>query len=158
MTGNSVQKRAGYLSIGGVGVFLSAAYLGMAADLPFGEVAQPGAAVFPIISGVLLLTGSLAALWEGWKMVPGERVDFPAGEDRKRLLGLISLLLAYFVCVPWLGQLVASTLFCWALMRLLSNHLSWWRSAAYSAIIGCSLYTVFVSLLKVPMPRGALFL
>jgi putative tricarboxylic transport membrane protein len=157
MTGNSVQKRTGYLAIGGFGIFLSAAYLGMAADLPFGEVAQPGAAVFPIISGVLLLIGSLAALWEGWKMAPGERADIPAGKDRKRLLALIGLLLAYFVCLPWLGQLVVSTLFCWALMRLLSNQLSWLRSAVYSAIIGFTLYAVFVHLLKVPMPRGALF-
>jgi hypothetical protein len=152
----TLQKRKGYLVLGGIGAFLSAGYLGLAFDLPFGQIEQPGAAVFPVICGVLLLVGSLATVWEGWRMAPSEQVRMPAGADLKRLLSLVGLLLAYFLVLPWLGQLASSILFCFALMRVLSS-LSVPRMAIYSVMIGGILYAVFVHLLKVPMPHGALF-
>jgi putative tricarboxylic transport membrane protein len=158
MTGtSSLQKRKGYLIIGGVGLFFAAGYLGMSFQLPFGQREQPGAAVFPLIAGVLLLLGSLATMWEGWKMEQVDQVDFPAGADLKRLLSLIGLLLGYFVALPWLGQLICSMLFCALLMRVLSDRLAWPRIVLYSAGITGALYAVFIYLLKVPMPRGALF-
>lgn len=157
MTGtSSLQKRKGYLVIGGIGLFFAAGYLGMSFQLPFGQLEQPGAAVFPLIAGVLLLLGSLATMWEGWKMEQAEQVDFPAGADLKRLLSLIGLLLGYFLALPWLGQLVCSMLFCVLLMRVLSS-LAWSRIVLYSTVMTGALYAVFIYLLKVPMPRGALF-
>lgn len=156
MTGASFQKRKGYLAIGGIGAFLAAGYLGMSLQLPFGQLEQPGAAVFPLIAGALLLLGSLATLWEGWKMEKAEQVDVPAGADLARLLGLIGLLLGYFVLLPWLGQLISSMLFCAVLMRMLSA-LAWPRIVLYSAMITGMLYAVFIYLLKVPLPHGVLF-
>jgi putative tricarboxylic transport membrane protein len=157
MTGtSSLQKRKGYLVIGGIGLFFAAGYLGLSFQLPFGQLEQPGAAVFPLIAGVLLLLGSLATMWEGWKMEKAEQVDFPAGADLKRLLSLIGLLLGYFLALPWLGQLIGSMLFCVLLMRVLSG-LAWPRIVLYSAVMTGALYAVFIYLLKVPMPRGALF-
>ncbi|HEX7128169.1 MAG TPA: tripartite tricarboxylate transporter TctB family protein [Thermodesulfobacteriota bacterium] len=136
-------------------MLLAAAYLGMALQMPFGRLSQPGAAVFPLIVGGLLVVGSLATIWEGWKTGPAERVEFPAGADRARLLGVVGLLLGYFVALPWLGQLLSSTLFCILLMRLLSS-LAWPRVALYSILITGTLYAVFIHLLGVPMPRGVL--
>lgn len=156
MTGAAVQKRKGYLVIGGIGVVFAAAYLGMSLQLPLGQMQEPGAAVFPLIAGVLLLLGAVATLWEGWKMQGAEQVEFPAGADLKRLLCLVGLLLAYFIALPWLGQLIGSMLFCVLLMRVLSN-LAWPRIVVYSAVMTAALYGVFIHLLKVPMPRGVLF-
>ena len=59
----------------------------------------------------------------------------------------------YFLTLPWLGQIISSTLFCLLLMRILSN-LSWFRIAVNSLVMSLALYVVFVSILKVPMPRG----
>src|SRR5690606_38425977 len=139
MTRASLQKRRGYIAIGGIGTFLAAGYLGMAIQLPFGQLDQPGAAVFPIIAGALFMFGSLAALWEGWKTAPAEQIDIPAGADLARLLSLIGLLLCYLVLLPWVGQLISSFLFCALLMRLLCD-LAWPRMAVYSVIITSALY------------------
>jgi len=61
----------------------------------------------------------------------------------------------YILALPWLWQLICSILFCALMMRLLS-HLSWQRIVVYSLVLSIVLYVVFVSLLKVPMPRGML--
>ena len=127
----------------------------MAFRLPFGELARPGASVFPIMVGVLLALASLSTVWEGWRTNIGEHVEFPAGQDRLRLLVLIGSLLVYILALPWLGQILASTLFLILLMRVLSE-VSWPRITAYSLVISGTLYAVFVRLLNVPMPRGFL--
>jgi putative tricarboxylic transport membrane protein len=150
-----VQKRKAYLAVGGIGLLLAAGYLGMAIQLPFGQLDQPGAGVFPIVIGALLMLASLATVGEGWRMERTEQVELPGGEDRKRLLSLIALLFGYFLALPWLGQIISSTLFCVLLVRLLSE-LTWWRVVAYSLLMSIAVYAVFVYLLKVPMPRGIL--
>jgi putative tricarboxylic transport membrane protein len=148
-----LQKRRGYLVVGASGLVLSAGYLGMAVQLPFGELARPGASVFPIIVGVVLALASLSTVWEGWRTEIDEHVEFPAGRDRLRLLVLIGSLLVYILALPWIGQILASTLFLILLMRVLSG-VGWPRVIAYSLIIAGTLYGVFVRLLNVPMPRG----
>jgi putative tricarboxylic transport membrane protein len=147
------QKRKAYLLLGGGGMIFTACYLGMSFRLPFGEIDEPGAAIFPVAVGFLLMLGSVATLWEGWKMDSAEHVDLPAGTGRRRLLRLIGLLLGYFCALPWLGQIISSSLFCMLLMRVLSD-ISWPRVIAYSLATSIGLYAVFVYLLKVPMPRG----
>ena len=155
MEATSLQKRAGYLVIGAIGLFLAAGYLGMAVQLPFGELERPGAGIFPVAVGVMLALVSLATVWEGWRTGGGARVEFPAGGDRKRLLALVALLFFYFLALPWLGQILASSIFVMLLMRVLS-HIGWPRIVGYSLAISIALYLVFVHLLQVPMPRGLL--
>ena len=157
MTGITTQKRKGYLAIGGAGVALSAAYLGLTLRLPFGTLAKPGAGLFPLVAGATLLVASLLALREGWSMPRDLEVEFPAGEDRRRLLLLAAGLIAYVVLLPWLGQLVCSALLCMGLIRMLSNSLSWPRVVIAGLLMSVVLYGVFVVALKVPMPRGELF-
>ncbi len=149
----SCQKRKAYLAIGGMGLFGGAGYLGLSAQLPFGKLDQPGAGVFPVIVAFLLMIASLATMWEGWQLGLEEQVDLPAGPDRRRLAYLIGLVCGYFLTLPWLGQIISSTLFCLLLMRILSN-LHWPRLVANSLAISMTLYVGFVLILKVPMPRG----
>jgi putative tricarboxylic transport membrane protein len=155
MKTNSIQKHNAYLAAGGIGLIIAIGYLGMSFRLPFGQIDQPGAAVFPVIVGVILIAASLAAMWEGWRMDKAEQVEVPAGAGRKRLLSLLGLLFAYFLALPWLGQIITSTLFCIFLMRVLSDT-SWLRIVAYSLMISIGLHIVFVHFLHVPMPRGVL--
>jgi putative tricarboxylic transport membrane protein len=149
------QKRKAYLMLGSGGLLFTVCYIALAVRLPFGEIAQPGAAIFPLAVGILLMLGSAATLWEGWNLDAAEQVGLPAGAGRKRLLSMIGLLAAYYFGLPWLGQMVSSTLFCVLLMRVLSP-ISWPRIIAYSLALSSALYLVFVHLLKVPMPRGVL--
>jgi len=155
MNVSRIQKRKGYLAVGAGGLVLSAAYLGASARLPVGELARPGAAVFPLLVGFLLVIGSLSTLWEGLRTSTAEQVELPAGRDRLRLLVLLAALFVYIVALPFLGQLIASALFLILLMRVLSD-VGWPRVIVYSLIISATLYFVFVHLLSVPMPRGIL--
>jgi putative tricarboxylic transport membrane protein len=155
MTPIKCTKRRGYLVIGGAGLFFAIGYLGMSFRLPFGRMDQPGAAVFPVIVAFLVAASSLMTMVEGWRMSTEETVDLPAGAGRTRLLGLLGLMLGYFLVLPWLGQIVSSILFSAFMIRLLSD-LSWPRVAFYAVIMALSLHAFFVLVLKVPMPRGIL--
>jgi len=155
MSVSRIQKRKGYLAVGAAGLLLSASYLGASSRLPFGELARPGAGVFPLLVGVLLVIGSLSTLWEGLRTSAAEQVELPAGRDRLRLLVLLAALFVYILALPWLGQLIASALFLILLMRVLSD-VAWPRVIVYSLIISATLYFIFVRLLNVPMPRGML--
>ncbi len=152
----SLRKRDGYLTVGGIGLAVAAGYLAMSFRLPFGRLDSPGAGVFPILVGLLTISASLITLWEGWRMDRADGVDLPAGTDLKRVLALVGLLFGYLVALPWLGQLPTSLVFCALLMRLLST-LGWLRIGSYSAAMCGAVYAVFVALLKVPLPPGALF-
>ncbi len=156
MPAASLQKRHAYLTIGCVGSLVATGYLAMALDLPFGRLDQPGAALFPMVAAATLIVASLIAILEGWQLDPELRIDLPQSADRNRLLCLVGLLFGYFVALPLLGQLISSAIFCLLLMRVLSG-LSWPRVAIYSLAMSAVLYVAFVTLLKVPLPRGLLF-
>jgi hypothetical protein len=153
----TTQKRKGYLVIGGAGVAVAIAYLGLTLRLPFGTLAKPGAGLFPLVAGGTLLVSSVLALREGWAMPSDLQVEFPVGDDRRRLVLLAAGLTAYVSLLPWLGQLACSALLCMGLIRMLSSSLSWPRVVVGGLLMSAVLYGVFVVALKVPMPRGELF-
>jgi putative tricarboxylic transport membrane protein len=157
MNPSSLQKSKGYLFVGGVCLVFSIGYLGMSIPFPRGELDQPGAGVFPLIVGAGLTLASLATMWEGWHMEKATQVGLPNSADRNRLFSLMGLLFGYILLLPWLGMTIVTIVFCVLLLRVLSD-LSWLRTLAYSLVISTAFYAVFVSLLKVPMPRGILFL
>lgn len=146
-------RSKGYIVVGAVGICLSVLYLALSFQMPMGRVRQPGAGVFPVISGFLLLLGSVSALWEGFKIRKTETVDLPAGSDLLRLLAVLGGILGYLVLLPILGQLISSTLFCFVLIRALSS-LSILRVALYAVLMAGAAYLLFVRFLMLPMPVG----
>ena len=155
MTTSRLQKRKAYFVVGGLVVVASVFYLSLSFQLPFGQRDQPGAAVFPVAAGLILMLAGFVTLYEAWQMDPAIHITLPVGKDLGRLLGLAGLLLAYVVVLPWLGQIVSSALFSIFLMRLLSNY-AWPRVILYSLLMAAMLDAVFVFMLKVPMPSGIL--
>ena len=146
-------RSKGYIVVGAIGICLSVLYLAVSFQMPMGRIRQPGAGVFPVISGFLLLLGSVSALWEGLKTRKSESVELPAGSDLRRLLVLVGGILGYLVLLPILGQLISSTIFCFVLIRVLSS-LSIWRVALYALVMAGSAYLLFVRFLMLPMPVG----
>jgi len=65
MKRTSIQKRHAYLVTGGIGLVLAASYLWLSFQMPFGRLDQPGAGVFPVIVGVILVLVSMATMREG---------------------------------------------------------------------------------------------
>jgi len=156
MENHSFAKWKAYLWMGALGILLSGSYLWGALQLPFGRPAQPGAGLFPVVVGVILLMASLATIWEGLRMVRhANEVDFPAGTDLVRLSKLIVYLAGYFILLPLLGFPLASVIFCTFLIHALSD-VSWLRCAVYAILMAASATYLFVHLLNVPLPRGIL--
>lgn len=153
---HSISRSQGYMGAGMIGIILSAGYLHMTLELPMGEMDQPGAGVFPLLVAGVLFVASLSSLWEGWsKRANSPVLDLPEGSDRTRLLKLIALLLVYFLIIPWAGFSLSSILFCALLIHLLSD-LTWTRSMVYAFLMTAAIHIIFITILKVPMPQGAL--
>jgi hypothetical protein len=148
-------KRLGYFVTGAVGLVLSAIYLFLSRDYSFGEMDQPGARVWPTVVGLMMVVSSGFVLWEGWRMSPTETFEMPSGPGAKRVVLMIVLMVAYFASMEFLGQLIASALFCVFFMRLVSP-LTWPKLVAASLGISLGLYVIFVVVLKIPMPKGVL--
>lgn len=146
--------------MGLAGLLLSLAYGTMGGlTLPMGERATPGAAVFPIVVAALMAVTSLMIVVEqvwGRAGQEEEPLDLPRGTDLRRLLGTGLSALAYIVLAKYLGSLVANTVMCLALVRLLEPTLPWWRVVIVALGLSVSTYVLFNVILGVPLPEGIL--
>ena len=140
-------------------LLLSAFYVTNAwQTLSVGRWHKPGAAIFPIALGVLLAISGLSVLFErrGSDGAMPATFTLPAGSDLCRLLLLLAAFALYFLVMPVIGNMVASALFLFASMWLLSDDpgRSLLRLAAYAIAIALCFEWFFVRLLKVQMPGG----
>jgi hypothetical protein len=140
-------------------LLLSAFYVTNAwQTLSVGRWHKPGAAIFPIAIGALLTISALSVLFErraGDGTMPAS-FALPAGADLRRLLLLLTAFALYFLAMPVIGNMVASALFLFASMWLLSDDpsRSLLRIAAYAVAIAVGFEWFFVRLLQVQMPGG----
>ena len=140
-------------------LLLSAVYVTNAwQTLSVGRWHKPGAAIFPIALGALLAISGLSVLFErrGSDGAMPATFTLPAGSDLRRLLMLLAAFALYFLMMPVIGNMVASALFLFASMWLLSDDpgRSPLRLAAYAIAIALCFEWFFVRLLKVQMPGG----
>lgn len=140
-----------------VGLVLSAAYTFYAwHELDPGRWHHPGAAIFPIAVGILVAIASLAVLLERKQTsdaVLGATFTLPAGNDLKRLLLVLGAFAIYFVAMDFIGHLIASAVFLFVAMAVLSDK-SKGRLAIYAVVLAVSFEVLFVRLLQVQMPYG----
>lgn len=73
-----------------------------------------------------------------------------------RLAALVAMWAAYVAALPWLGYLVGTALLLVAMMRFL-GYRRWGVMAAVAAAVPLVTFWAFEGLLKVFLPRGALF-
>lgn len=126
--------------------------------LSVGRWHKPGAAIFPIALGALLAISALSVLFERRDRDGAMPATFtlPGGSDLGRLLLLLAAFALYFLAMPFIGNMVASALFLFASMWLLSDDpaRSPVRLAVYAIAIAVSFEWFFVRLLQVQMPGG----
>ena len=124
--------------------------------LSFGRWHKPGAAIFPVALGLLLAISALAVLVERRSGDNGATLTLPAGADLRRLLLLLGAFALYFLAMPVIGNMVASALFLFASMWLLSDDPTRpiLRIAIYAIVIAAAFELFFVRLLQVQMPGG----
>jgi hypothetical protein len=140
-------------------LLLAAVYVANAwQTLSVGRWHKPGAAIFPIALGALLAISALSVLFEprgGDGAMPAS-FTLPAGADLGRLLLLLATFALYFLVLPVIGNMIASALFLFAAMWLLSDDpsRSLLRIGIYAIAIAASFEFFFVRLLQVQMPGG----
>ena len=128
--------------------------------LSIGRWHKPGAAIFPIAVGALLALSAISVLLEKHggadDSVPAT-FSLPAGSDLRRLLLVLAAFAIYFLAMPIIGNMIASAMFLFASMWLLSDGpgKSAPRLAIYAVVMALSFEVFFVRLLKVQMPAGA---
>lgn len=140
-----------------IALIVSAGYTFYAwSELGFGRWHRPGAAIFPIAVGILVAIAAIAVLLERpetSKAAHGDHFTLPAGADLRKLVAVLAAFAAYFVAMDTIGHMIASALFLFVAMALLSDK-SRLRLAIYAAIIAVSFEVFFVRLLQVQMPYG----
>lgn len=127
--------------------------------LSVGRWHKPGAAIFPLAIAALLALSAISVLLErhgGTDDPLPATFSLPAGADLGRLLLVLAAFAIYFLAMPVIGNMIASALFLFASMWLLSEDpgRSIARLAIYAVAIALGFEWFFVRLLKVQMPAG----
>ena len=147
-------------TVGALALLLAAGYAVDAwQTLSIGRWHKPGAAIFPIAVGLLLAISAISVLLErhgGADDPMPATFSLPSGDDLRRLLRVLAAFAIYFLAMPLLGNMIASALFLWATMWLLSDdpNKSMVRLASYAVVSALAFEWFFVRLLKVQMPAG----
>ena len=105
---------------------------------------------FPLISGALILGGSLVNLARG--LMGPDAVLAGPGELR-RVAGLFLPAVAFVAVIPLVGIYVAGAAYLlWGLS--VQHDLAWWRSGLIAVLTALGLYFVFEQTFQVPLPHG----
>lgn len=130
----------------------SALYLVQAARLPLGSVEQPGAGLFPLLVGALLLAASVAHLLQDLRRGSGGP-PLPSAETGRRVMGVVAALGAFCLLLPWLGYGVTALGLLLAILRLFGLA-RWGMTAAVALVATVASYYLFAVVLGVPLPAG----
>lgn len=158
--GGAVARRR--LSVAAAGLWIGAAALalgglmiGQGWGTPFFVPGRgSGAMAFPLVIGWGLVAMSLLLLGRTLTGRDGrELITWPAGDGRRRALGLLLLGILYVVLFDRVGFLAANLLVGVGCLRLLGGY-AWARSAVLAVVLALGLGLIFQYALGVSLPRG----
>ncbi|MBI4607455.1 MAG: tripartite tricarboxylate transporter TctB family protein [Candidatus Rokubacteria bacterium] len=130
----------------------SAAYLVAALRLSPGSVEQPGPGLFPVAVGLLLVASSSAFVFQSLRASSAAAAGPPA-EAGKRVTGVLAVLAAFCLFLPWLGYAVTAPGLLVVILRLFGLA-RWPVVAALAVVATAASYYLFGVLLGVPLPAG----
>ncbi len=132
------------------------AYLRGAQGLQSPLVADPlGPSAFPTIlgwSGLILAAAQIVLAWSGRRAADEAPASF---RQYLKPLMLFGLLIAYAIVVEPLGYLPATVAFVLTSLLLLGEPV--WRGCLVAVGFSASFYYLFVKVLKINLPAGAIF-
>ncbi len=151
--GHRASERVSVVIAAVVVLAVAVTYLVVAFGYKFGSLDQPGPALFPVIIGFGLVAVSIGLLVEGLRTPKDRKVVWPYLSGAIRLAVAIVAGIVYIAITPVIGQFLAGTLLCAALlwaMRL--KH--WWLIVLLSVAFSAGVEYLFGVVLSVPLPRG----
>jgi hypothetical protein len=142
--------------VGAIALLVSVAYVVGATDYSIGNLAQPGAAVFPITVGIVLAIVSVYTIVDGYRMRLQSVSEPLRAGNRGRVLKFGALIGSYVIALWLLGSLVSSFLLAAGVMRLLSDK-KWFYIAICAFILSATMHLIFGVGLGIPLPRGSVW-
>jgi putative tricarboxylic transport membrane protein len=128
-------------------------------DYSFGSLSAPGAALFPAVTGVLLLLGIAGASLGMMMKKTGGAVELDEEgleRDPSPKLGFVGLvglaaLVAYACLLPIVGSAIA-TLVLTATIAWAAGQRTWWKIASVAVAISLVMQIIFVVVMRMPLP------
>jgi hypothetical protein len=135
-----------------IGTFTIWESLATARKLPLGTIHTPGPAYVPVVLATLLIAFGLAILVMGARAPMFSTIDW---SEWRHVAGILGACVFAAVALERLGYRLTLTLVLFSLLAGLERR--WWVvSAAYAVALAFGTFTLFDTLLRVPLPRGAL--
>jgi hypothetical protein len=134
---------------------IAATAIAEAMKLPFGGFHAPDAGFIPVIEATLLACSGVVLLASALKPRTPAPGTSSGSDGRRIMLCLSSALVVYVVVLPIFGFAISTAFFLWA-------AISFWRfypvftSAILAVVMTSGLYVLFVTVLQMPLPHGAL--
>ena len=126
-------------------------YLANATALRWGTSLSPGAGVFPVLVGIILMILTLIMAIRASISKEGGESPFPKGRESSRVLGMFGSLVFYTIALPILGHPVSSAI-CFGVILKVMGMRQWGRvllGGGSAAIISWYLFGI---LLEIPLP------
>jgi putative tricarboxylic transport membrane protein len=122
---------------------------------PIGTFRTPGAGLFPLIASILLLILSAILTLQAFLSKQGKELApapfFPEKETPRRILLVITGMIAYRYLLPVIGFVPSTGLFILFLIKFLGRY-GWKTSIIYALVTALVAHTLFQVWLKLPMP------
>ena len=139
---------------GAVGALAGLVQIVASTEYGFGTIRTPGPAIFPTVTGVILLVCGLAVVFER-ESVDTRSVILPTWAQTRKPALLMGIIVVYVLVIPVLGVTASSWLMFIAVGLLLGQR-SWWKLLLAATLAVVITRLVFVTLLRVPLPEGLL--
>jgi putative tricarboxylic transport membrane protein len=139
-----------------VGGLLTILYLIEDLHYARGTLAAPGPGAYPILVGALLMLGFVGTGWSALVSRAVERVEWPEGLARLRVLIIVAAAFAYALLVDYIGHPIAGTVLTFIVLQTMGFR-SWPVKLLVALAMGVGSYFLFSVVLGVELPIGSLF-
>jgi putative tricarboxylic transport membrane protein len=134
-------------------LIVSLVFLIKSFDYAYSSELGPGPGFFPFWLSAGLLVLSLIYIVSSMRSNSTEKVTMPSGKSLKEVLFLLGSMILFAVLLPYLGFIISSTLF---LFALLFKAYKWHINLLTSAGVSVFLYVLFDLVLEVRLPVSVL--
>lgn len=149
-------RRLGRLVLGLASSIVAVGYLVSAYNMPRGDLAAPGPGMFPLGIGGLWVVASIVVVLEAIlsKQDAGS-LELPRGFERRQALVFMGTLVGFIALLPFLGFVIAASLYATACLKLLGAY-SWIRASVCGVVMGIVTALLFGDVLALPLPTPGL--
>ena len=124
---------------------------------PYSSEGGPGSGFLPFWLGAVMAALALLMLVRRPRPADAGADWLPRGEERKRVLLVLAVTVAFVALLKVVGMIVGTALYLAVIMRLVGGH-RWWVTALVAVAAAGFNWLVFAHWLRVPLPEGMLWI